>query len=67
MTGYAFGLSDVRVTFADKNEKDCLQDINPVGQYLAAAFAGSVQIGFRMIESLCQYLHFHKTLQRENR
>jgi hypothetical protein len=35
-----------------RKEKDCLQKIYPVGQYLAAGFAGSVQIGFEMIRSL---------------
>ncbi|WP_260736442.1 hypothetical protein [Tunturiibacter lichenicola] len=46
--GYAFGISDVRVTLGDKTEIDCLQKIYPIGRYVAAAFAGSVKIGFAM-------------------
>ena len=54
--GYAAAISDIRVTFTDssgqRQERDCLQKIYPVGQYLAAGFAGSVKIGFEMIRSL---------------
>lgn len=56
MFGYSFGLSDVRVTLQDKSEHDCLQKIHPVGRYLAAAFAGSVAIGFGMIDRLSELL-----------
>jgi len=62
MTGYAFGLSDVRVTFPGQHEKDCLQKIYPVGPFLAAAFAGSVQIGFKMVENLSQTLRLPENL-----
>lgn len=50
--GYAVGISDVRVTFADGSERDCLQKIYPIGPFIAAGFAGSVRIGFAMLESL---------------
>lgn len=49
--GYAVAISDIRVTFGNE-ERDCLQKIYQVGQYLAAGFAGSVEIGFEMISSL---------------
>jgi hypothetical protein len=49
--GYAVAISDIRVTIGER-EKDCLQKIYPVGQFLAAGFAGAVQIGFEMIRSL---------------
>jgi hypothetical protein len=51
MFGYAFGISDVRVTLGN-TEIDCLQKIYPVGRWVAAAFAGSVKIGFAMIDML---------------
>ena len=51
MFGYAFGISDVRVTLGG-TEIDCLQKIYPVGRWVAAAFAGSVKIGFAMIDML---------------
>jgi hypothetical protein len=56
MFGYAFGVSDVRVTLEDKTEHDCLQKIYPVGRYMAAAFSGSVEIGFGMIKKLSELL-----------
>ncbi len=54
--GYGFGISDVRVTFGDDTEVDCLQKIHPVGQWIAAGFAGSVQIGFAMVNELRRFL-----------
>src|SRR5579872_5624684 len=53
--GYAVAISDIRVTFGhpgDRREKDCLQKLYPVGQYLAAGFAGAVEIGFEIIREL---------------
>jgi hypothetical protein len=53
--GYAVAISDIRVTFGDhsaRRERDCLQKIYPVGQYLTAGFAGAVVIGFEMVRSL---------------
>ena len=54
--GYSFALSDVRVTLANGQELDCLQKIHEVGPFIAAGFAGSVQIGFGMLETLYQLL-----------
>jgi hypothetical protein len=48
--GYAAGVSDVRVTLEDDSEHDCLQKIYEVGRLLALGFAGSVGIGFSMVE-----------------
>lgn len=50
--GYAAGLSDIRITFPDGTERDCLQKIHAVGRLLAAGFAGSVLIGLTMIDAL---------------
>ena len=55
--GYAIGLSDIRVTFPDGSERDCLQKIYPVGRFIAAGFAGSVKIGFGMLYTLTRLLH----------
>jgi len=52
MFGYGFGISDVRVTLGDGEEVDCLQKIHPIGRHFAAGFAGSVAIGFAMVEEL---------------
>jgi hypothetical protein len=52
MFGYGFGISDVRVTLADEREEDCLQKIYPIGRHFAAGFAGSVKIGFAMLDEL---------------
>lgn len=55
--GYGLGISDIRVTLADGSERDCLQKIYPVGQFIAGAFAGSVRIGFAMLHRLSQLLN----------
>ena len=52
MFGYSFGISDVRVTLGDASEVDCLQKAHPIGRHVAAGFAGSVKIGFAMIDEL---------------
>ena len=52
MFGYGFGISDVRVTLGDHLELDCLQKIYPVARWIAAGFAGSVKIGFAMVDKL---------------
>lgn len=54
--GYAVGISDVRVTFADGTERDCLQKIYPMSRFIAAGFAGSVRIGFAMLNALAELL-----------
>lgn len=54
--GYSVALSDIRVTLADGSEVDCLQKIYPVGPHIALGFAGSVPIGFAMVERLRQLL-----------
>ena len=51
MFGYGFGISDVRVTVGE-HEIDCLQKIYSIGRHFAAGFAGSVQIGFAMLDEL---------------
>jgi len=57
MFGYGIGISDVRVTLGDSTEHDCLQKIYPVGRFIAMGFAGSVRIGFAMIETLAALLY----------
>jgi hypothetical protein len=52
MWGYSFAVSDVRVTLADGSERDCLQKIYPVARSIALGFAGSVRLGFKMVEAM---------------
>jgi hypothetical protein len=54
--GYAIGCADIRVTFKDGREKDCLQKIYQVGPVVCAAFAGSVRIGFALLSRISQLL-----------
>jgi hypothetical protein len=54
--GYGVGLSDIRVTFPDGSEKDCLQKLYPMSRFIAAGFAGSVRIGFAMLDALALLL-----------
>jgi hypothetical protein len=50
--GYVALLADIRVTLADGTERDLLQKLYPVGGNHAVAFAGSVAIGLRTIETI---------------
>lgn len=54
--GSAFLVSDICVTFTNKDgikrEVDCLQKIYPLGRFAIGGFAGSVNIGFDIIEKL---------------
>ena len=50
--GYGALYSDVQVTFESGATKDLLQKAYPVGNSIAAGFAGSVKIGCRLVESL---------------
>lgn len=54
--GYAVGLSDVRVTLSDGTEKDCLQKIYKIGDHILLGFAGSVAIGFEIVDQLAAAL-----------
>lgn len=49
-------VSDTRVRFGDGATAELLRKAYVVGNYLAAGFAGSVQIGFQMIASLAEAL-----------
>ncbi len=55
--GYAFGISDIRVSWPDGTVRDCLQKIYPVGRFIAAGFAGSVEFGFMSIDDLRRYVY----------
>ncbi|MCB8836831.1 hypothetical protein [Aurantimonas sp. VKM B-3413] len=55
--GYGLMASDVRISFGDGTEADLLRKCFRVGPYLLAGFAGSVQIGLHLIDSLQHALH----------
>lgn len=54
--GYGALISDIRVTWPGGRYLDGLQKIYPVGSMLMAGFAGSVEIGFDMIDDLQNWL-----------
>jgi len=54
--GYGVAISDVRVTFASGETRDCLQKIYPIARFIAAGFSGSVPFGFWAIGNLQQQL-----------
>jgi len=54
--GYGVGMSDIRVSW-DCGYKDCLQKIYPVGNFIIAGFAGSVWLGFYLINDLRNFLY----------
>ncbi len=55
--GYAVGISDIRVTLGNGEERDCLQKIYQIGPQLALGFAGSVAIGFEIVNHLSATFH----------
>ncbi len=61
--GYGVMLSDVRVTFRDGSTADMLKKAQPVGPFIVAGFAGSVCIGYRLLESLYQFLFVPRSPQ----
>jgi hypothetical protein len=53
--GYSYAISDIRVSWGFR-ELDCLQKFHLMGNYIAAGFAGSVSLGFKMLDDLKAYL-----------
>jgi hypothetical protein len=49
MFGYGALISDVRATWPDGRHLDALQKVYPVGNWMMAGFAGSVEFGFQTI------------------
>jgi hypothetical protein len=54
--GYGVLISDIRVTLPEEKEYDILQKAYPVGDFIVAGFAGSVKLGFKLLENLRQFL-----------
>lgn len=54
--GYGAVFSDVKVTFRDGRTEDLIQKAYPVSNFIAAGFAGSVRIGFMLMQSLGNFL-----------
>lgn len=54
--GYGALFSDVQVTFKDGHTEDILQKAHPISNFIAAGFAGSVRIGFMLLQSLHEAL-----------
>jgi len=50
--GYGALYSDVQVTFPDGHTADLVQKAYPLSNFIAAGFAGSVRIGFTLLQSL---------------
>lgn len=57
ITGHGLLISDVRITFGDGTEADLLRKSYPIAPYMLAGFAGSVDIGLRLVDSLQRFLH----------
>lgn len=53
---YGVLLSDVQVTFADGTQRDMLRKAYQIAPDAGAGFAGSVRIGFALIENLRRFL-----------
>lgn len=54
--GYSLMVADVRVSWADGMERDCLQKIHQVGEDYIYGFAGSVRIGFILLGTIAEQL-----------
>lgn len=53
--GYGALYSDVQVSFVDGKTQDLLQKAYPLANFIAAGFAGSVRIGFMLLQSLADF------------
>lgn len=65
MFGYGVMISDICVSFGQGNSKDCLQKIYPVGNHILGGFAGSVELGFMMLQNLRDFLKLPEKEQEE--
>lgn len=54
--GYGFMISDVCVSWRDGYREDCLQKIYPLGNCIFGGFAGSVELGFLLLQDLRNFL-----------
>jgi hypothetical protein len=55
--GYGVVLSDVCVTCRESGRRmDCLQKAFPLGKYIIGGFAGDVEVGFILLDSLRRFL-----------
>jgi hypothetical protein len=54
--GYGALCSDIQVTFADGSTADLIQKAYPISNFIAVGFAGSVRIGFSLLQSLSDCL-----------
>ncbi len=54
--GYGVMVSDTQVTFGDGRTVELVRKSYPVGPRFAGVFAGSVQIGFSLLESISHFL-----------
>jgi hypothetical protein len=54
--GYSILVSDIHVSWTDGTERDCLQKIHMVGDDLICGFAGSVRVGFVLLDALAKQL-----------
>jgi hypothetical protein len=61
MFGYAAAISDVQVTWPSQGKTlDCLQKVYPIAPFMVAGFAGSVRIGFGLLEDLYRWVNFQR-------
>lgn len=58
-------VSDVRVSWSDGTEADLLQKSYPIAPFILAGFAGSVNIGFRLLDDLQRFLTLPPTAPRD--
>lgn len=57
MFGYAAGVSDVQVSWGNGGQRhDCLRKVYEVAPFIAAGFAGSVRLGFQLLQDLTLFL-----------
>ena len=55
-TGYGVMISDVQVTFPNRETRDMIRKAYPLGNHVVGGFSGSVRIGFTLLQSLADFL-----------
>jgi hypothetical protein len=61
--GYGMLISDIQVTFPNSITMDVIKKAYSIGEFIAVGFAGSVKIGFSLLDSLQVFLYKHAGCQ----
>ncbi len=56
VSGYCYAFSDIQVSWGNGFSLDCLQKFYQLSDNIGAGFAGSVSLGFKMLNNLSEFI-----------